>query len=291
MRAEALEDKLQKMTEAQCKNLTNASERDRMAEILASLVLGAGPAVMEAYTSGCQIWAKSDQSPCSEADERAETILLEGIARNFPGIPVIAEEAVSRGDIPAVGDHFLLVDPLDGTREFIARNDEFTINIALIVAAEPVAGAVYAPALKKLWFAGTNAFASAGGRLPPRAERRRIETRKAPSSGLVALASRSHGDPRTDAFLATLPVHARVVAGSSMKFCVLAEGGADVYARFSPTMEWDTAAGDAILRAAGGRMCGWNGGLFRYGKPRFRNGGFVAWGDPEQANSAKETVY
>jgi len=283
------------MTTAQADRLTGASERDRVARVLAGLVLGAGPAVMDAYTQGCEIWAKADHSPCSEADERAETILLDGISRNFPGIPVIAEEAVSRGNIPPVADHFLLVDPLDGTREFIARNDEFTINVALIVGGEPVAGAVYAPALKKLWFAGSHAFACpmrADGRPPALDNLCPIHTRTAPSSGLVAMASRSHGDGQTDAFLGRLPIKKRMIAGSSLKFCVLAEGDADVYARYSPTMEWDTAAGDAILRAAGGQMCTWEGGPFRYGKPAFRNGGFIAWGDPAPAViGRRETVY
>jgi 3'(2'), 5'-bisphosphate nucleotidase len=266
-----------------------------MAEILAHLVLGVGPAVMDAYRQGCKIWAKADHSPCSEADERAETLLLDGIARNFPGIPIIAEEAVSRGEIPPFSDHFLLVDPLDGTREFIARNNEFTINIALVVGTEPVAGAVYAPALQKLWFAGSKAFAcpmERDGR-PPRPENKvPIHTRSAPVTGLVAIASRSHGDGETDAFLCRLPIEKRLVAGSSLKFCVLAEGGADVYPRHSPTMEWDTAAGDAILRAAGGQMAAWEGGPFRYGKAGFRNDGFIAWGDPARSIIGEtETVY
>jgi 3'(2'), 5'-bisphosphate nucleotidase len=280
---------------AQPHRLSDASERDRIARILAKLVLGAGPAVMNAYAQGCEIWAKADRSPCSEADERAETLLLSGIARNFPGIPVIAEEAVSRGEIPRFSDHFLLVDPLDGTREFIARNNEFTINIALIAGAEPVAGAVYAPALKKLWFAGSRAFACPTGSnksLPALQNCFPLHTRTAPSTGLVAMASRSHGDGQTDAFLGRLPIKERVVAGSSLKFCILAEGGADVYARYSPTMEWDTAAGDAILRAAGGLMTTWQGDAFCYGKTGFRNSGFIAWGDPAQAIiSRPETVY
>jgi 3'(2'), 5'-bisphosphate nucleotidase len=285
---------LNRMT-AEPHGLSAASERDEIARMLAKLVLGAGPAVMNAYRQGCEIWAKADHSPCSEADERAETLLLNGIARNFPGIPVIAEEAVSRGEIPHFSDHFLLVDPLDGTREFIARNNEFTINIALIIGSEPVAGAVYAPALKKLWFAGSRAFACplrSNRHLPALENCLPIHTRTAPSSGLVAMASRSHGDVQTDAFLCRLPVKERVVAGSSLKFCVLAEGCADVYARYSPTMEWDTAAGDAILRAAGGQMSAWQGGPFRYGKSGFRNAGFIAWGDPERAIIGRpETVY
>jgi 3'(2'),5'-bisphosphate nucleotidase len=295
--AKALNDAIQKpdgrMTRGMSNHLMSAAERDEFAEIFANLVVGAGPVVMDAYTQGCRIWKKSDRSPVSEADERVEHILCEGIARNFPGIPVVAEEAVSRGNYPAVYDHFLLVDPLDGTREFIARNGEFTINIALIAAAQPVAGAVFAPALAKLWFAGNSAYycSVSGGNLPSLSARRLIRTRPAPASGLVAMKSRSHGDRHTEALLARLPIRQRIVAGSSIKFCALAEGSADLYARFSPTMEWDTAAGDAILRAAGGVMYNWDGSPFRYGKTGYRNGGFMAWADATKANCTQgETV-
>ena len=186
------------------------------------------------------------------------------------------------------GARFFLVDPLDGTREFLARNGEFTINVALIEGCAPVAGAVYAPASGRLWFAGEAAFfceALVGDDLPDETLWRRLRTRSAPPRW-VALASRSHGDPETEAFLAQLPIGECRTAGSSLKFCVIAEGGADVYPRFAPTMEWDTAAGDAVLRAAGGVVLDASGEPLAYGKvgAGLRNGGFVAWGD---ANAAR----
>jgi len=205
-------------------------------------------------------------------------------------IPIVAEESVAHGAQTAIGRSFILVDPLDGTREFIACNGEFTINIALVRDGVPVAGAVYAPALGRLWFGGERAFvceAAVGAPLPQKTSWRRIGARAAPSHGLIALASRSHCDPATEAFLARLPIGERRSAGSSLKFCALAEGAADVYPRFSPTMEWDTAAGDAVLRAAGGIVLAVEGGALLYGKTgaRLRNGGFVAWGDPILAAS------
>jgi 3'(2'), 5'-bisphosphate nucleotidase len=182
---------------------------------------------------------------------------------------------------------FFLVDPLDGTREFIARNGEFTVNVALIDAGVPIAGAVYAPAIGKLWFGGTSAFlceVPVGEALPEPSAWRPISARAAPAK-LAALASRSHADPATEAFLSQLPIGERKSAGSSLKFCVIAEGAADVYPRFAPTMEWDTAAGDAVLRAAGGIVLAMDGAPLAYGKyaAALRNGGFVAWGDPALA--------
>ena len=159
--------------------------------------------------------------------------------------------------------------------------------MALIVKGAPVAGAVYAPCLGRLWFAGEHAFvceAAVGAPLPKRDARRPIKTRRAPDA-LVVLASRSHGDPQTEAFLARLPVGERQTRGSSLKFCVIAEGLADVYPRFGPTMEWDTAAGDAVLRAAGGGVLDPSGAPLAYGKAAhgLRNGAFIAWGDAEKA--------
>ena len=153
-----------------------------------------------------------------------------------------------------VAERFLLVDPLDGTREFLAGNGEFTINVALIERGAPIAGAVYAPAIGRLWVGGETAFtceAPPGAELPGEGSRRRIRTRRAPTS-LVAFASRSHLDAESDSFLKRLPIGETRFAGSSLKFCLIAEGLGDVYPRFAPTMEWDTAAGDAVLRAAGG---------------------------------------
>lgn len=260
---------------------------DALAETFARIALAAGPAVMEEYGSAAAARAKSDGSPVTLADERAEVVIRELLQRSATPAPIVAEEATAAGQAIAIADRFVLVDPLDGTREFVARNGEFTINVALVENGAPIAGAVYAPALGRLWFGGDQAFvcaAAPGTELPPRADWRPLRVRPAPAA-LVALASRSHGDPATEAFLARLPIGERRSAGSSLKFCVIAEGQGDVYPRFAPTMEWDTAAGDAVLRAAGGIVLAAEGGPLAYGKidSGLRNGGFVAWGDRELA--------
>ena len=267
----------------------NGDDRDAIAVVLAEIALKAGPAVMEEYACAAQSRAKADGSPVTLADHRAEAIIVERLAALAPGIAVVAEEAAAAGDTPIVGRRFFLVDPLDGTREFIARNGEFTVNIALIEDGRPIAGAVYAPAVAKIWFAGRSAFmarAETGARLAGAGDWRRLRTRPAPER-LTALASRSHCDPDTESFLARLSVAERVSAGSSIKFCVVAEGQADVYPRFAPTMEWDTAAGDAVLRAAGGAVLQLDGAPLVYGKAAqsFRNGGFVCWGDPRRVEA------
>jgi 3'(2'),5'-bisphosphate nucleotidase len=209
-----------------------------------------------------------------------------------PSPPLCAEEAMAAGAQPQVADRFLLVDPLDGTREFLAGNGEFTINVALIEAGAPIAGAVYAPAIGRLWIGGDAAFvceARLGGQLPEEGSRRRIRTRRAPSN-LIAFVSRSHLDPESDSFLKGLPIGETRFAGSSLKFCLIAEGLCDVYPRFAPTMEWDTAAGDAVLRAAGGVVLEPSGQPLGYGKVDngLRNGAFIAWGD---AAAAKQFGY
>ncbi len=268
---------------------SDRAERRRLAEAFAQLTVDAGLEVMRVYGRSFRVSTKADSSPVCEADELAEVIILEGLARCAPGVPVLAEESASRGIKPALDGRFILVDPVDGTREFLSHNGEFTVNIALIEWGRPVAGAVYAPALGRLWVGADTAYCctvAPGDRLP--AERRTIAVRPAPSGHYVALASRSHGDAATDAFLARLPIGERKSAGSSLKFCQLAEGEADVYPRFGPTMEWDTAAGDAVLRAAGGSVIAVEGGPLAYGKTSadYRNGGFVAWGDSSIAIAA-----
>ena len=257
---------------------------DEIAEIFAELTVEAAIAVMCVYAGEIHARQKADSSMVCDADERAEAIILSGLRARLPHLPVVAEEAASRGEKPCCGRAFILVDPVDGTREFLHRNGEFTINIALILDGIPRAGAVYAPALGRLWMAGTRAFAvdvAPGAALPPLEARELIHARVNPHDGLVALASRSHADPQTEAFLARLPIAERRCAGSSLKFCVVAEGKADVYPRFGQTMEWDTAAGDAVLRAAGGSVVDERGIALRYGKSEhhYRNGPFVAWGD------------
>ena len=261
--------------------------RDEIALFLAKATLAAGPAVMEEYERGCEVASKADGSPVTSADQRAEAIICEYLASLAPKLPVCAEESVAAGARPHVAERFLLVDPLDGTREFLAGNGEFTINVALVERGAPIAGAVYAPAIGRLWVGGETAFtceAPVGAELPGEDSCRRIQTRQAPAS-LVAFASRSHLDAESDAFLKRLPVGETRFAGSSLKFCLIAEGVGDVYPRFAPTMEWDTAAGDAVLRAAGGAVLNPSGQALVYGKADsgLRNGPFVAWGDAAAA--------
>jgi 3'(2'),5'-bisphosphate nucleotidase len=260
---------------------------DAVASVLAEIAIAAGPAVMEVYASEGTVVQKADGSPVTLADERAEAIICGHLAHLLPATPVVGEEMTAAGRTVAVADRFLLVDPLDGTKEFIKRNGEFTINVALIESGRPIAGAVYAPALGRLWFGGERAFvceAPVGAALPDSGSWRPIRARRAPDR-LVVLASRSHADAATEAFLARLPVAERRASGSSLKFCRIAEGLADVYPRFGPTMEWDTAAGDAVLRAAGGIVLDSSGAPLAYGKTGagLRNGAFVAWGDPAAA--------
>jgi 3'(2'), 5'-bisphosphate nucleotidase len=242
---------------------------------------------MEEYARDVGSRSKADGSPVTAADERAEEIIRARLLQCAPAIPMVGEEGVAAGAPLGVGPVFFLVDPLDGTKEFLARNGEFTVNVALVASGAPIAGAVYAPASHRLWFAGDAAYfceAAVGEDIPAPARWRRLRTRPAPPR-LVALASRSHGDPETEAFLARLPIAERKSAGSSLKFCVIADGEADVYPRFAPTMEWDTAAGDAVLRAAGGIVLDAAHNPLVYGKlaKGLRNGGFVAWGDVDLA--------
>jgi 3'(2'),5'-bisphosphate nucleotidase len=259
------------------------ASRDEIALFLAKAALAAGPAVMEEYDLGCSVASKEDGSPVTSADHRAEAIICEYLASLAPMPPVCAEESMAAGAQAQVAERFLLVDPLDGTREFLAGNGEFTINVALIERGAPVAGAVYAPAIGRLWVGGESAFtceSPVGAALPDEGSRRRIRTRSAPAS-LVAFASRSHLDAESDSFLQRLPIGETRFAGSSLKFCLIAEGLGDVYPRFAPTMEWDTAAGDAVLRAAGGGVLDPSGLPLSYGKvgSELRNGPFIAWGD------------
>ena len=265
----------------------NGRSCDAIAEFFARVTLAAGPVVMLEYERGCEVRAKRDSSPVTVADEKAEELILALLRANDLTTPIVAEESIAHGAKAVCGRSFILVDPLDGTREFIAGNGEFTINVALVRDGAPAAGAVYAPALGRLWFGGERAFVCdvpVGAPLPAKSAWRAIATRPAPARELIAFASRSHADADTEAFLATLPIGERRSAGSSLKFCALAEGVADVYPRFAPTMEWDTAAGDAVLRAAGGIVLAVEGGPLRYGKiaRQLRNGGFVAWGDPQR---------
>jgi 3'(2'), 5'-bisphosphate nucleotidase len=230
---------------------------------------------MAIYATDFAVRGKSDASPVTEADERAEAVIVQRLRALTPDIPIVAEEAVAAGQVPEVGHRFWLVDPLDGTKEFASRNGEFTVNIALIDGGVPVLGVVLAPAIGRLFAgaAGLGALAEQGG------SRRAIRCRAVPAEGLTVVSSRSHGDAAAlDAFLAGRRVAASVNAGSSLKLCLLAAGEADLYPRFGRTMEWDIAAGHAVLLAAGGRVVTLQGEPLRYGKPGFENPHFVAEG-------------
>lgn len=244
---------------------------------IVALAVAAGQVTLDYFGASPKVDMKADASPVTEADRRAEALILEGLARLLPGVPVVAEERVAAGAMPTLvlGDTFILVDPLDGTREFIAGRGEFTVNIAIIEGGMPTLGVVVLPAQQAVY--GTDGRSGAWRMLHGGA-RQAIRCRTMRRGDLTAVASRSHLDPRTQAFIDGLGVRATINTGSSGKFCRIAEGLADVYPRFAPTMEWDTAAGHAVLAAAGGRVTTPDGAPFTYGKPGFRNGSFVAWG-------------
>jgi 3'(2'), 5'-bisphosphate nucleotidase len=237
----------------------------------------AGEAILEVYATDFSVAEKSDASPVTVADGKAEAVIVAHLARLAPDIPVIAEEQVEAHGVPSqVPPRFWLVDPLDGTKEFIKRNGEFTVNIALIEHGRPVMGVVGIPAKGIVYGAagpGTARITDQGGRV------RAISARVCPEAGATVAYSRSHSDSdQLEAFLAARKIAARISAGSALKFCLIAEGAADLYPRFGPTMEWDTGAGQAVLEAAGGRVTMLDGTPFGYGKPGFRNPGFIALG-------------
>jgi 3'(2'), 5'-bisphosphate nucleotidase len=235
----------------------------------------AGVAIMEVYGTAFDVRGKSDASPVTAADEKAEALIVPALEALAPGVPVVAEEAVAAGRVPVVDSLFWLVDPLDGTKEFISRNGEFTVNIALVADGVPVLGVVLAPAIGRL-FAGV---AGVGAWTEDESGRRPIRCRAVPDEGLTVVASRSHGDAAAlDAFLAGRPVARLANAGSSLKLCLVATGEADLYPRLGRTMEWDIAAGHAVLAAAGGRVDCLDGRALRYGKPGFDNPHFAASG-------------
>jgi 3'(2'), 5'-bisphosphate nucleotidase len=251
---------------------------DRAQVLLEQIILvarAAGNAILEVYATDFGVRNKADASPLTKADERAEESILAALGALTPDIPVISEEASSRGEVPGIGARFWLVDPLDGTKEFVSRNGEFTVNIALVEDGEPTLGVVLAPALGRLFggVRGVGAFAEEDGR------RRAVTCRRPPAEGMTVVSSRSHGDREAlGAFLAGRRIASSVVAGSSLKFCLIAAGMADLYPRLGRTMEWDTAAGHAVLAAAGGRVTRLDGEDLRYRKPQFANPHFIAAG-------------
>lgn len=249
---------------------------DLVAEIRA-LAERAGGVILDVYDSDFAVHRKDDASPVTEADRRAEELILKALRDGLGlGAPIVAEEEVAAGRIPVVGDApFWLVDPLDGTKEFIKRKGEFTVNIALIADGVPQLGVVHAPAVgASYWGSRHGAFAATRGDARP------IRCRPLPAKGVIAVASRSHRTAETDAYLARYDVAETISSGSSIKFCLVAEGRADLYPRTGRTMEWDTAAGDAVVRFAGGSVTDMNDQPLRYGKPGFENPYFVVRGAP-----------
>ncbi len=250
-------------------------------EAVVRIVRAAGDVVMAVYGEDFAVRRKDDASPVTEADERAEGLIVPALRALAPGVPVVAEEMAARGQADAVvaGGRFWLVDPLDGTREFVHRNGEFTVNVALIDRGRPVLGVVGAPALGRLFagVVGQGAWAEDDGQGQGQG-RRAIHGRAPPPEGLTVVASRSHGDaPALRRFLAGRRVARTLNAGSSLKLCLLAAGEADLYPRLGRTMEWDIAAGHAVLAAAGGTVQTLDGGApLAYGKPGFENPHFVA---------------
>jgi len=248
------------------------SDYRRLLKDLSEAARDAGEAILEIVRRGFEVESKRDLSPVTEADRAAELIILAALARAAPGVPVIAEEEVAAGRIPAHGDTYYLVDPLDGTKEFVRGGDDYTVNIGLIEAGEPKLGVVFAPATGRLHkgCVGIGAWLDDGAGL------REIRTRER-SQELVAVASKSHLNQATVDYLEEAVGGCGYVAvGSSLKFCIVAEGKADIYPRASPTSEWDTAAGHAVLLAAGGLVDGPDGSALRYGKQAFLNRAFVA---------------
>lgn len=264
-----------------CGMTLSAQDRARIAAILTDIACEAGE-ILRAYHGGdCPHVVKPDGSPASAADHASEQLILAALARHWPGIPVVAEE--STHDRPPA-DLFFLVDPLDGTSDFLAGNIEYSVNIGLIEGDRPVAAALAAPGLDRVWSAGVDAVEApiVGGR--PGVSHP-VAVRTKPEDGLVALVSRRHGDAETEACLVGLDVSHRRKAASALKFCLIASGEADVYVRCGPTMEWDTAAGDHILTTAGGCVLVASGESITYGHydHYYRNGPFAALGQSSYA--------
>jgi 3'(2'), 5'-bisphosphate nucleotidase len=263
----------------------------RVIDELTQIISRAAAAVVAIDQSKAEWRAKPDLSPVSEADEAANAVIIRGLSQLLPGVPIVSEEETEREKPSALDACFALIDPLDGTREFLAGRDEFTVNIAIVLDGRPVAGLIAAPALGLVWRGivsrGTERLHLAAGAGPHQASQTHlVRSRSAQPEGFVAAVSRSHFDARTEAFLTRLPIAAQVSCGSSLKFCRIAEGSVDLYARLAQTCEWDVAAGHAILAAAGGVVTTPEGAELLYGRTDdFHIPGFIAWGDPEAAKN------
>jgi 3'(2'), 5'-bisphosphate nucleotidase len=264
--------------------MMQAKDFQFLADSLLRVALAAARVQMGYFGTGVAATTKADNSPVTIADQESEAIILAGLARAAPGVAVVSEEAAAAGYIPAVGATFFLVDPLDGTKPFIRHEPHFTINIALIEDRSPTFGLVYAPALDD-FYVTVGPGQACGARLQPTSAPRTLaecglaplRTRVPDPNALRALISHRHLDKATERFLDQYPVVERRPISSSLKFGLMARGEADLYPRNGPTSEWDTAAGHAVLAAAGGMVTTFDGAPLLYGKPGFRNSGFVAW--------------
>lgn len=265
-----------------------APEDMKLLAALARIALDAGGAIRRIEAAGITARTKADASLVTDADQAAEDLICPALAALLPDVPIIAEEAMSAGCDVAIGPRFLLVDPLDGTREFVSGNGEYTVNIALVEHGTPIFGVVYAPA-KGLLYAAAPGGAFKADRAPEAEVApegwTRIHCRPRPAGPLRIAASRSHADPDTRALIDSLPVDACISAGSALKFGLLADGQVDLYPRLSPVMEWDSAAGHAVVAAAGGRLLRPDGQPLTYGHPEngFKVAGFIAEGAPASA--------
>jgi 3'(2'), 5'-bisphosphate nucleotidase len=266
-------------------------QAEALLDALTEIVWRAAAATLATPFSSVERHIKNDLSPVTTADVASEAVIVEGVARLLPGITVIAEESVAGAAAASLEPSFVVVDPLDGTKEFLAGRDEFTVNLAIVTQGVPVAGIVAAPAQGLLWRGVVGGKAERLrlrlGADPAQAYDRSFIRARPASERIIVATSRSHLDEATEEFIARLPVAKRFLCGSAVKFCYLAQGEADVYPRLSPTHEWDIAAGCAILTAAGGAVTAPDGGPLRFGRreEKFLVPGFLAWGDP--AMSAK----
>lgn len=251
----------------------HSTDRIKYLDPVVAISREAGALLMRYFTQGFEARKKDDNSPVTDADIAANTLISESLKRIAPDIAVIAEEDEVLGHS---AECFWLVDPLDGTRAFVAGEPEFTVNVGLIERGVPVLGVIYVPAQGLLYYGSAKGAYKAAGDAAPQ----KISVRPKPSQGLTVVRSKSHPSAKTEAFLKTIPVAEMIAGSSSVKFCQVAEGSADIYPRFGRTMEWDTAAGHAILNAAGGRVETAEGAPLTYGKPGFENPHFIAFSNP-----------
>jgi 3'(2'), 5'-bisphosphate nucleotidase len=263
-----------------------AAEAFRLLDELTSLVSSAAAAVLAARAGPLDVRTKPDRSPVTAADEASEAVLLEGVARLVPQVPTVSEERIGHASLKHISECAVLIDPLDGTRELVAGRDEFTVNLAVAASGRPVLGIIAAPALGLIWRGaeghGAERLRLAPGAPAAAAEHTPIRPRPFRGEQPIAVVSRSHLDAETVAFLARRPGIERLVSGSAIKFCRVAEGAADVYPRLAPVREWDRAAGHAIVAATGGLVTRRDGAPLVYGQldHDFLVPGFIAWGDP-----------